>query len=58
MSPPRFSIFALALLFGLSLAEDPAISYVYELSYLTASPLGVPQQVFRLDLIRSSFLNT
>ncbi|CAF1699453.1 BnaCnng43000D [Brassica napus] len=49
MSPPRFSIFALALLFGLSLAEDPAISYVYELSYLTASPLGVPQQVIAVN---------
>ncbi|CAH8383628.1 unnamed protein product [Eruca vesicaria subsp. sativa] len=49
----RFSIIASVISFALlsrsSLAEDPSVSYVYELSYITASPLGVPQQVIAVN---------
>ncbi|KAJ0261793.1 Monocopper oxidase-like protein SKS2 [Hirschfeldia incana] len=50
----RLSIFALIISFALllsrfSLAEDPSVYHVYELSYVTASPLGVPQQVIAVN---------
>uniref|UniRef100_A0A251VBM3 Putative cupredoxin n=1 Tax=Helianthus annuus TaxID=4232 RepID=A0A251VBM3_HELAN len=30
-------------------AEDPTVSYKFEVSYITASPLGVPQQVIAIN---------
>ncbi|MFS8003974.1 putative L-ascorbate oxidase [Helianthus anomalus] len=30
-------------------AEDPTVSYKFELTYITASPLGVPQQVIAIN---------
>ncbi|CAN6842851.1 unnamed protein product [Brassica oleracea] len=42
-------LFSLALLCGFSLAGDPSVSYVFEVSYITASPLGVPQQVIAIN---------
>ncbi|KAJ4907484.1 Monocopper oxidase-like protein SKS2 [Raphanus sativus] len=44
-----FVFFFAALLSGFSLAEDPSVFHVYELSYITASPLGVPQQVIAVN---------
>ncbi|KFK26749.1 hypothetical protein AALP_AA8G288500 [Arabis alpina] len=41
--------FSFALLSGFSLAGDPFVSYVFEVSYITASPLGVPQQVIAVN---------
>lgn len=38
-------VFSFALLFSFSLAGDPYVSYDFKVSYITASPLGVPQQV-------------
>ena len=35
----------IALLLSLCFAEDPFVFYDFEVSYTTASPLGVPQQV-------------
>lgn len=42
----------ICLLLGSSYSEDPSFSYEFEVSYITASPLGVPQQVlfFRFTL--------
>lgn len=42
-----FSLLAIniTLLLGLSFADDPYVSYNFVVSYITASPLGVPQQV-------------
>lgn len=40
----------IGLLATLSSAADPFVSYDFEVSYITASPLGVPQQVSFLDL--------
>lgn len=45
-----FSIFSLlfihiCLLLGLSFAEDPFVNYNFVVSYITVSPLGIPQQV-------------
>ncbi|KAG2332994.1 hypothetical protein Bca52824_004174 [Brassica carinata] len=50
----RLSIFASVISFALlsgfsSLAEDPSVYHVYEVSYVTASPLGVPQQVIAVN---------
>ncbi|XP_010442654.1 PREDICTED: monocopper oxidase-like protein SKS2 [Camelina sativa] len=46
----RFLVFVcLALLFSFSLAGDPYVSYDFTLSYITASPLGVPQQVIAVN---------
>ncbi|CAA7016476.1 unnamed protein product [Microthlaspi erraticum] len=49
----RFSVFAFvfsfALLSGFTLAGDPFVSYIFEVSYITASPLGVPQQVIAVN---------
>ncbi|KAJ0267310.1 Monocopper oxidase-like protein SKS2 [Hirschfeldia incana] len=41
--------FSLALLSGFCLAGDPFVSYVFEVTYITASPLGVPQQVIAVN---------
>ncbi|XP_024996204.1 monocopper oxidase-like protein SKU5 [Cynara cardunculus var. scolymus] len=30
-------------------AEDPTVSYKFEISYITASPLGIPQQVIAIN---------
>ncbi|CAH8330421.1 unnamed protein product [Eruca vesicaria subsp. sativa] len=46
---PFSIIFALGLLFGFTLAGDPFVSYVFEVTYITASPLGVPQQVIAVN---------
>lgn len=43
------------LLVSLCLADDPFVSYDFEVSYITASPLGVPQQVSSLDLFVFAF---
>ncbi|XP_010532249.1 PREDICTED: monocopper oxidase-like protein SKS1 [Tarenaya hassleriana] len=49
----RRSLFAsflcFALLFGVSLAADPFVFYDFKFSYITASPLGVPQQVIAVN---------
>ena len=39
------SLLCFLLLSGVSFAADPFVSYDFKLSYITASPLGVPQQV-------------
>lgn len=43
-----FSLLALniCLLLGSSFADDPYVNYEFVVSYITASPLGVPQQVY------------
>ena len=46
----------ICLLLSLCSAADPFVSYDFEVSYITASPLGVPQQVSSLDLSSLSFL--
>lgn len=40
------SLLCFVLLSGVSFAADPFVSYDFKVSYLTASPLGVPQQVW------------
>ncbi|XVF10789.1 hypothetical protein REPUB_Repub07fG0213500 [Reevesia pubescens] len=39
----------IALLLSLSFAEDPFVFYDFDVSYITASPLGVPQQVIAIN---------
>ncbi|GKB91699.1 monocopper oxidase-like protein SKU5 [Tanacetum coccineum] len=39
----------ISLFSTVTLAEDPTVSYEFELSYITASPLGVPQQVIAIN---------
>ncbi|CAA2965970.1 monocopper oxidase SKU5 [Olea europaea subsp. europaea] len=39
----------ICLLLGSSYSEDPSFSYEFEVSYITASPLGVPQQVIAIN---------
>ncbi|KAL8171060.1 hypothetical protein V2J09_022864 [Rumex salicifolius] len=39
----------IALLLSFSNAEDPTVYYDFEVSYITASPLGVPQQVIAIN---------
>ncbi|KAL0331423.1 UNVERIFIED_CONTAM: Monocopper oxidase-like protein SKU5 [Sesamum angustifolium] len=39
----------ICLLLGLSFAEDPFVNYEFVVSYITASPLGVPQQVIAIN---------
>ncbi|CAI9771837.1 unnamed protein product [Fraxinus pennsylvanica] len=39
----------IALFFGLCFGADPFANYELELSYITASPLGVPQQVISVN---------
>lgn len=46
-----FSFICISLfLVGFCSAEDPFANFEFEVSYITASPLGVPQQVRALDL--------
>ncbi|KAL5810925.1 hypothetical protein ACOSQ4_027493 [Xanthoceras sorbifolium] len=48
----RFSVFVLihiALVSTLCFAGDPTVSYDFKVSYVTASPLGVPQQVIAIN---------
>ncbi|XP_077235846.1 monocopper oxidase-like protein SKU5 [Tasmannia lanceolata] len=42
-------LFDISLLFGLCLAGDPFIPFDWELSYITAAPLGVKQQVIAIN---------
>ncbi|KAG7605699.1 putative L-ascorbate oxidase [Arabidopsis thaliana] len=42
-------VFSFTLIFGFSFAGDPYVSYDFTLSYITASPLGVPQQVIAVN---------
>jgi len=44
-STSLFLLIHIALLSTLSLAADPTVSYDFKLSYITVSPLGVPQKV-------------
>uniref|UniRef100_A0A5B7A3R4 Putative monocopper oxidase-like protein SKU5 n=1 Tax=Davidia involucrata TaxID=16924 RepID=A0A5B7A3R4_DAVIN len=39
----------ISLFTTLCFAEDPFVSYDFEVSYITASPLGVPQQVIAIN---------
>ncbi|THG22901.1 hypothetical protein TEA_026948 [Camellia sinensis var. sinensis] len=39
----------ISLFSSLCLADDPFVSYEFVLSYITASPLGVPQQVIAIN---------
>ncbi|KAA8522264.1 hypothetical protein F0562_012937 [Nyssa sinensis] len=38
-----------SLITSLCFAEDPFVNYDFEVSYITASPLGVPQQVIAIN---------
>lgn len=40
----------ICLAFGVSYSEDGAATFDLDVSYITASPLGVPQQVCSLSL--------
>ncbi|KAL9326685.1 hypothetical protein ACSQ67_007330 [Phaseolus vulgaris] len=44
-----FFLVNVSLLLTLSSAADPFVSYDFEVSYMTASPLGVPQQVIAVN---------
>lgn len=46
-----FALFLIhiCLLFSFCLAEDALVSFDFEVSYITASPLGVPQQVIAIN---------
>ncbi|XP_020226538.1 monocopper oxidase-like protein SKU5 [Cajanus cajan] len=48
-TPLFFFLINLSLLLALSSAADPFVSYQFEVSYITASPLGVPQQVIAIN---------
>ncbi|XP_051115340.1 monocopper oxidase-like protein SKU5 [Andrographis paniculata] len=39
----------ICLLMGFSIADDPTVSFDFVVSYITASPLGVPQQVIAVN---------
>ncbi|KAI7988541.1 Monocopper oxidase-like protein SKU5 [Camellia lanceoleosa] len=39
----------ISLFTSLCFADDPFVSYEFEVSYITASPLGVPQQVIAIN---------
>lgn len=43
------SLLCFLLLSGVSFAADPFVSYDFKVSYITASPLGVPQQVIAVN---------
>ncbi|KAG9149295.1 hypothetical protein Leryth_003268 [Lithospermum erythrorhizon] len=43
------SLLCIVFLMPLCFAEDPTASYNFEVSYITASPLGVPQQVIAIN---------
>uniref|UniRef100_A0A1J3K2F8 Monocopper oxidase-like protein SKS1 n=1 Tax=Noccaea caerulescens TaxID=107243 RepID=A0A1J3K2F8_NOCCA len=47
--PVLASLLSFALLSGVSFAADPFVSYDFKVSYITASPLGVPQQVIAVN---------
>lgn len=56
-SPWMLRLIHVALFFSLCFAEDPYANFQLELSYITASPLGVPQQVLlSLSLSQNEFL--
>lgn len=46
----KLSLLVLLLNFSvflkLGFCDDPTVSYDFKITYITASPLGVPQQVF------------
>lgn len=42
-------VFHICLLVSFSFAADPYVFYNFEVSYITASPLGVPQQVIAIN---------
>ncbi|CAJ1943436.1 unnamed protein product [Sphenostylis stenocarpa] len=44
-----FFLINVSLLLTLSSALDPFVAYEFEVSYITASPLGVPQQVIAIN---------
>ncbi|XP_031383920.1 monocopper oxidase-like protein SKS1 isoform X2 [Punica granatum] len=46
---PVFYVIHIALLSSLSLAADPYVFYDFKLTYITASPLGVAQQVIAVN---------
>lgn len=48
-----FYLFPIIFLPSLCSAADPYVFYDFRVSYITASPLGVPQQVLFLPLILS-----
>ncbi|KAJ6761188.1 MONOCOPPER OXIDASE-LIKE PROTEIN SKS1 [Salix purpurea] len=48
-STSLFLLFNIALLSTLSLAADPTITFDFKLSYITVSPLGVPQKVIAVN---------
>ncbi|KAG5558385.1 hypothetical protein RHGRI_008342 [Rhododendron griersonianum] len=48
-SPWMLRLIHVALFFSLCFAEDPFANFQLELSYITASPLGVPQQVIAVN---------
>ena len=45
------SSLCVSLLVSYSSAGDPSVYYDFEVSYITASPLGVPQQVISIPYI-------
>lgn len=42
-------LFHIVFLVGFCAADDPTVFYNFEVSYITASPLGVPQQVIAIN---------
>ncbi|XP_011029949.1 PREDICTED: monocopper oxidase-like protein SKS1 [Populus euphratica] len=44
-----FLLIHIALFSSFSLAADPTVSYDFKLSYITVSPLGVPQKVIAIN---------
>ncbi|KAL8053590.1 hypothetical protein ABFS82_05G081600 [Erythranthe guttata] len=42
-------LISICLLLGCAFAEDPFVNYDFVVSYITASPLGVPQQVIAVN---------
>ncbi|GFZ16504.1 cupredoxin superfamily protein [Actinidia rufa] len=50
-SPSVFSVFFvyICLFTSLCFADDPFVNYEFVVSYITASPLGVPQQVIAIN---------
>ncbi|CAI9288805.1 unnamed protein product [Lactuca saligna] len=47
----RYSLLfvCISVFLSFALADDPTVSYKFEYSYITASPLGVPQQVIAIN---------
>ncbi|KAK2978502.1 hypothetical protein RJ640_027279 [Escallonia rubra] len=46
---PTVYLVCISLLVGFCSAEDPSVNYEFVVSYITASPLGVPQQVIAIN---------